>query len=105
MHEIDDLGARTTFLRLSASGRCNLRGFMGATSDRGSLARGLIRSANRAGASLNTVQLAALDLDGCGVAGLGPGGVGGSFDVPLGVFPFDDAGCCSASSRGVESLQ
>ena len=55
--------------------------------------------------SLNTVQLATLDVDSCGVAGLGPGGVSGAFDVPLGVLPFHDAWGCASSPGWVESSQ
>lgn len=42
--------------------------------------------------SLNTVQLVRLDGSGRVVGRLGPGGVGGALDVPLGVLPFHDAG-------------
>ncbi|MFV0372810.1 hypothetical protein [Microbacterium sp.] len=44
-------------------------------------------------ANYNTVELGD-DLDGCdaGGGGLGPVAVAGAFDVPSGVFAFDDAG-------------
>ena len=55
--------------------------------------------------SPNTVQLATLDTGGCVEAGLGPGGVDGAFDVPLGVLPLHDARCCASATLGVESSQ
>lgn len=56
--------------------------------------------------SLNTVKLGP-GWGGAGrrLRGLWPRGVVGAFDVPLGVFPFDDARVCAASADWIQAAE